>query len=317
MITNRKKLLDTLVLVKPAISSKDIIEQFTNIWFDGENIAASNDLGMGILAPFKTEFKGGVKGTQLIGLINNMKVKDIELSPEGESLIVRGGKARAKLAMMPIDKISISIPKESDNAYIPKAEFYGALGQVLRSSGNVKSAVPEQAGVTLIKDGHAFATDADTISWVHGKCETPERVTMPIAFVEVLLDISKGMETHICFKKSNVYAKNKKAFVFSPLLGSDEPQDLVGMAEKVTKDAVYVPIPARLKLALERALVMLDRNSDIKVKVLTKGAALRIITTVGQGELKDSIALDKEVPETELTLDPKMIKRGLSSCDKI
>lgn len=322
---DRKVLLEALNRIKPALG-REAIEELNCVWFDGETITAISGQAFGIQAPIVTPFKGGIKGALLLGLANNLKVKELELTADKENLVVKGGKTKATLALMPLEKMPANPPTKGE-PWIAPTEFFAALGKVMISATYKRSGVPEQAGITIlrIENGiYVVSTDAETIASTLTQnqqmldgIKKEGRFTIPIPFVEELLDISKGTETEICIRKSSIWARNKKALLFSPLLGTDEPQNLVGVIKKVTKDCKYIPIPERLKMAVSRAEVMLESQKDTTVKVIAKDQVLRIVTTTQQGELKDNVALEESVPEVEINVDPKLIKRGLGRYSKI
>lgn len=323
MKINRDELLAALKIIKPAIATRDIVEEFTAVWFTGTHLVAGNDVGFGIRVPFVSEFKGGIRGTLLLGLATATRVKEFDLEPgTEESLILKAGRARAVLAVFPIKKMLTAVPEENKInlvAAVP-TEFLVGLDKVLISSGSETRAMPEQKGVTIVlKDKlHLFATDGATIA--EATCKpmnefSKKAVLFPTAFALAL--IANNVKT-LSVGKGNAWAKNDdKVLIFTNLLQNDEPKDLIKITEDSAQGGVFVPIPARLKLALARAAVLLDKQKQEHIRLKVEGAVLRITTSSALGDLKDTVALDKEVPTADVMINPSYIQRALATTSRM
>lgn len=337
---NRQDLLEVLQLVKPALSSKSIIAEFTHVWFDGHSLTATNDTGFGIRMPWSSDIIGGLPGTLLLGLLSNSKAKEVEFvadDKDDDRVILKMGKARAALTLLPIKTIN-GIYKKQDRGWLIEQdelkgksfrtteEFTSVLSQVMISAETPKSKIAELTGVTLIRDNglHMFATDDDTVAWAMLKDDNfplkeGKRITIPIPFIEQLLqEVGKGGSAEIRIYKNLVYAKgNRNMEIFSNLVTVEEPTNLLKLGKSAIENTKYVKIPARLKLALARAFSMLESSKESFVRIHIKSNVLRVVTKNDLAELKDSIALEGEVPDIETMLDPKLIKRGLPLCERM
>lgn len=335
---NRQDLLEVLQLVKPALAAKDIIIEFTHVWFDGHTLTASNDSGLGIRVPWSSDIRGGLPGTMLIGLLSNSKAKEVEFIPDDKDddrVILKMGGARAKLTLLPLETIT-DIYKKQDRGWLAdpdelkgkkfqlSQEFVGAIAQVMVSAEASKSKIAELTGITIIKTDelHVFATDDDTIAWGKVKdyglpIKDNKRITIPIPFIEQLLKIATGDPVDIRLDKGFIYAKGGRLEIFSNLVTVEDPINFMKLCKETTENAKYVKIPARLKLALARAFSMLESSKESFVSIKVKNNILRIITKNNLGELKDSIPLEGDMSDVETLLDPKLIKRGLPLCERM
>lgn len=321
MKINRNELLAALKIIKPAIATRDIIEEFTNVWFTGTHLIAGNDVGFGISVPFQSEFKGGIRGSLLIGLTNNTKIKEFELEPGKENgLVLKAGRSKVELSVFPIKKMLVQVPEESDKGVAIPKEFLEGLKKVLFAVGSETRAMPEQKGVTLVKGpvfNHMFATNGATIAqytW-DDKFPVPNKsIILPSEFVDAL--VNNNVKT-LSYGKGWAWAKGEKIFIFTKLLQNDEPKDLIKITEEASKGAVYIPIPQRLKLALARASVLLDKQKQEHIIVKVEGAVLRLKTSSALGDLKDTIALDKDVPTMEAEINPSYLQKALDKCDSM
>lgn len=337
---NRQDLLEVLQLVKPALAAKSIISEFTHVWFDGHHLTATNDNGFGIRLPWSSDLIGGLPGTLLMGLLSNSKAKEVEFVPDDKNddgVILKMGKARVKMTLMPLKAIN-GIYKKQDREWLIDSdklkgktfrttnEFVETLSQVMVSAEAPKSKIAELTGITIIRDGglHIFSTDDDTVAWAKFKEDNwplkgGKRVVIPIPFVEQLLaEVANGGDAEIRLDKNFVYAKgNRNMEIFSNLVSVEEPTNLIKLGKSAIENAKYVKIPARLKLALARAFSMLESSKESFIRVSIKNNVLRVVTKNDLAELKDSIPLEGDTPDVETMLDPKLIKRGLPLCERM
>lgn len=334
---DREKLLTALKLAEPALASKDIIVELTHFWFDKEHVTASNDRGLGIRVPCEEGLKGSLPGKLLIELLTHCKVPDITFGEaEGKhKLEFQAKRTKATLTHYPLKTIEEIYGKQNRSWLLDPSELKGktfkltdefliALGRVLVSTSRGGSATPEENGVTIIpkKDRlHLFASDNDTLSWAY--CDAIEgwpsgNITMPTAFVQQLIEASKGQKTRLCIGKDFLYAKSDRMMVFSNPVRIDDPLDLLSIADKATKGATFATIPERLKLALARSFAMLSGEKEHRLSFKVKERTLWVDTKSGNGKLKDKLGLDKPMPDVETVLDPAFLKRALTiGCEQM
>lgn len=322
----REALLKTLQLLKPAIATKDLIPEMCHIWFTGEQAIAGNDTGFGICVPCDLDFKGGLRGSVLLGLLGASKAKELELDLDSDKLVVKMGKTKLTMTPLDLETMMTELPKESNKAFKVPVELLAAIGKVMLSTGNETSSQPEQTGVTLIKQDvvHVFASDDATISWVKCKEDVPikegKRVLLPTAFAEQLLSMSKGVDdTQLYIGKSYVYAKNERMLTFARLIGEEDPSDLVTICKDLLKDAKPIAIPARLKFALARTFALMDKGKDDKkyVKLIVSKDTLKMMTKSDLGSLKDLMPLEESHPDAKINVEPKVLKRALPVCQRM
>src|SRR5258708_37719206 len=84
----RKDFLDILNIARPALASKDLVEELVCFWFVNDKVYAYNDV-IGIQLPLKTDFTGGIRGSLILGLLDKSRAKDIFIEPinDGEMLL--------------------------------------------------------------------------------------------------------------------------------------------------------------------------------------------------------------------------------------
>lgn len=339
---DREELLAALKQVEPAIAKKDLIEEYTMVWFDGKHLTASNDDGLGIRVPFKSQLVGGVPGSVLIGLLSHSKVKEVDLyrQEEGdkgdESARLKTGKASAAFSVLPMDRMMAGLPNLKDAQTFPLSKaFVEAVAKVQPYIGNPNSTMPEQTGLTVILSGkniQMLATDGDTIAWATcpykeawvitkkggaKKAEDGTRFTLPAPFVKQMLEAAEIGELEMSVTKDTVFVRNDNILVYAQLVTVEEPTDIMKEVRKITMKAKYVSIPGRMKLALARAFVMLNAQKEQYVTFKVENNVLKMSTSTNLGNLSDKMQLEGEMEDVETRLDPKLIQRGLKNCDRV
>ena len=318
----RKDLLDTLNLAKPALASKDLVEELVCFWFDGKTVWAYSDI-IGIQIPLATDFVGGLRGNLILGLLEKSRAKDVTISPsENGEMLLKAANAKLTLALLENERALWEVPDfDKGNAFVVDKSFIKAIENVLVSIGGDTS-VPDQLGVTLLCDDQfldMYTTDNSTISWQRldkPKGYNVERVVIPAAFCEQLLRLmSDGC--YLIVNDESVMAKNNKnIFLFSRVVDCPRPLDLVGQVQSELPEDFYdklVTLPTRLKLAIERIMVVLQGQvgNPAKFYVDEKKQFLRLFSKSDLGEVRDSMKLEEEHLSIELNVDPTLVKRSL------
>lgn len=322
MIIDRKELLDAAETVKPALATKELLEELVHIWSDGKTLTAYND-GLGIQVPFKSDLIGGIRGSVLLGVLANSRAKEIEINVVEQEAEIKAGRTRLKLALLGADRTPWQFPELSkQKAASLSASLLEALKAVLISVGK-GTTKPELLGVTFASDGkqvHMFTTDDDTIAWKTAKQPadwSDQRVILPTSFVQQLLSFNDP-KTKLYLSKDNAIAvTSDDVKLFARIVDCPKPYDFEKIANDNIQKTDPVPVPNRLRLALERASVMLNGQADELMEIAIKDDHLRIYARTPFGDLKDNMTLDKSMPDMNCKLHPERVKRALPFCEKI
>ena len=354
MKLERAVLLAAAETIKPALATKENFEDQTHIWSDGETLTAYNSTSLGITIPFKSELKGGIRGSVLLGILSNSRAKEVEITAQKEEAEIKAGRTRLRLALLPADRALWTFPSlsKTKGSSLPTG-FLDALKAVLISTGNGTTA-PEQLGVTISGEGgqvHLFTTDSETIAWktaVRPKDWADGRVIVPTPFIEQLIRLGddktmlyfvNGTEKNWMVEMNNeayekagrkerlksegiktngiIAATGNGTRIFARIVDSPKPLDFAKIATDNMKQTDPVAIPTRLRLALERASVMLNGQSSEFMELGVERDRMNIYAKTPYGELRDSMVLDRELPKMSCKLNPNMLKRALPLCDKI
>ncbi len=323
MKINRQIFLGVLKHASAALSSnKNQVEELSHFWFDGKYLSAFDDI-LGIRIAFETEFKGGVKGDKLLGILDNSRAKDVTITQDDDkNLLMKIGAARVKLAFRPIEDWFWKPDLPEDEGVLITDEFLKGIELTLLSVGTSKVMNAEQRGITIIKNGGGsdlYSTDAVTISWIRlqSKYNFPARVILSTPFCEQIKKFVK-VGSKLCFDENAVYCSGdifieslKSDFLlFSRLVEDENPVNFEEVISGYVKNVKGFNVPSRLELLLNRALVMLSDGEPAELEI--KDSKLYIFAQTSLGEIDDVVKLEKAEEHIDITvnIDPALLKRG-------
>jgi DNA polymerase III sliding clamp (beta) subunit (PCNA family) len=317
----RTEFLEALNKGRAALATKEMLPELTHFWFDGKTVTAYNDV-IGIQVPYSTPFKGGFRGALLMGFMENSRAKEIKLTALDNDLVeAKAAGARLKLALLGPERNMWQFPEVPDSAFFKIGDDMLKVIDTHLISVSADTTVADQLGLTLQQaddEIDLYTTDSKSITWSAIKrpkgVSFQDRVTVPATFCEQLLKIcAKGGMMHINADKNFVVAYNDKGVrLWSRLIEVRDPKDFRRIvSNEVPKGGVKAafPMPQRLKLALERALVVLTGTKDQAITFIADGDILRLFTKNDTAECKDALDVDGVHPNVEARIDPTLVKR--------
>lgn len=334
MKTLRTDFLKTLNIVKAALSSGSQLQELTHLWFDGKFVYAYDEI-LGIRAPLETDFTGGVRGDLLLGMLEKNSAKNLTIDLDDGELCVTAGSAIIKFTVLPFDNFKeIWAPKEPnwDESFQITEDFLKGIDLTLFSVGDSKVLNPEQRGVTIIQKEEScidfYTTDSKTISW--SRIPTKDfifsskrkRCVILTSFCEQLTKVADKGDSLSIDESTVSFLTKENVFVFSRLVEeSEDPADFEGYMKNYTDVDLYIPVPGKLNLALERAslltskgtseLIPVEFNITRRKKKEEEIPTLNIYAKTPYGEIDDDIELEGEHSKIKLNADPSLFKRAL------
>jgi len=320
MRMSRLDLLTALEVLEPALAPKPIIEELTFIWFTGTSVYAYNDV-IGIVTPLETEFQGGMKGSLILGLLKKSRAKEVEFQQSNTSdLIIKAANARLNLAYYEIERSLWEMPDfERSISFEVTPELIKAIDDVTISIGQDTS-IPDQLGITLIPDGnilYLFSTDSKTISraMIPFPCKFENRIILPALFCQQFVKLFKKGGRMMVMRDSVLAENDQGLRLFTRLIETSRPLEFHETVDSVLssmKVAQHVPVPKRLKLAIERIAIVLEHHIGEPAEFRIADNVLHMHANTALGDIKDSMRLDMDHNNVELTVDPLLIKRAIN-----
>lgn len=315
----REHLVDLFKVVKPAMAGeKTPIVALRHAWFTGTSLRAYNDsVGLGVSAPLKTEFKGGVMGGTVLGLLEHSTAKEAIIQPGGDDkeIVVVVGGSRSRLPMLAPDGMIWVFPEtEGDTAFDLDAAFLAALKHVMVS---VPSGA-DSSGVTVCveEDGlmAMYSSDAKTVSWakmdkIHESM--PERIVLSEVFCDQVLSwCASGDKLEIAEEYARAVT-SKDVEVFGKYVEAKELRFDSVIASNVSDSAERVPLPAIMGVALDRVSVLLGGAPGAMVKVSADGDTLKMYARGEAGDINEVVKLKGKHEKFTASFDVAMLRRGV------
>ncbi len=324
----RTDLVEYVDLVNPALANHDIIPILNHIWFTGTSMMAHND-AIAVSTRLKTDFKCAVQGDTFISLVKTLRAEEVSLTQQDDfTLLLKSGRVRVDFPTMPASSFIFEMPKPAPNTTNLPEAFFDGLALCLQSAGNDPSK-PEQLGVTLIQAElflAMFGTNDSTFTYVPLILKEPlpikNRVTLSTDFCKQAVKIAKAGQTNIEINDEYSLLTSGKTTLFGKLIEIDRPIEFHkiinhNVPSDIKKTAVM--IPSRLKMMIERAIIISDSPSEKNHTIITirDGRLSMDSKSQTRGEMTDSVLLKEPHPDATLKIDCRNIKAGLDTYDKM
>jgi len=281
-----------------------------------------------ISAPCKTDFKGAVPGAIFISLLKNSKAKEVELSLTGNELLIKAASSRLKLPVLPPSDFVFDIPAMKTPSSIPIKGFIDGVKGCLRSVSTDTSA-PDQLGITLIPNEgkllQLFSWNGATISTTNVKI--PEmlpfkRAVLSGLFCQQMVNIAaSGKDAKIEVDQEHSLFACGGVTLYGRPIAIDKPMPFVTtvqaeLPKHFTKS--IVSIPTKLKLILERAIIVTDSATEqTTTSVSVKEGRMKFTSKSGRGEVTDTILVEAGQKDATIDIHCRHIKAGYGAFDKM
>lgn len=211
MLVNRQELLDVLIMVRPGLSKKDIVEQATHFIFTGESIVTYND-DICVSHPYITNFKISIKAQDLYKVLSDLNIEEVDLSVKDSILYMKGGKTRSGLqGLIGGDVVGmldiLGLEKERDWNLLP-TDFIDGLFLCMFSASRI---VGSPLNSVNINGNLLQSTDNYRISRYELNAHTDINLSLPIRAVQELISFPI---TYYYKTDSWVYFKTEQGAIF-------------------------------------------------------------------------------------------------------
>lgn len=315
----RDKLAGQLEKLRPAVAKTAAVKAFSYVWFDGKLARAYNG-SLGIVVPLATDFKLGVPGQLLYGLVSTTSSKEVELTIERDQLRVQAGRAKALLPTLPGEDMAWEFPATIAST-VPMLELTEPLLRGLKRVLLVKPKKPqriEHHGVVLSVGPGAllmYTTDSKALARASVAQKSPaaaDKVVLPRAFVEqIVAYLPVGSKLY--FAKNCFCARGPSVHVYCNLLDST---GLVSMEELVqrfiSEREPRGKLPGDIEESLKRFGVVAAKVVDAAVSLEIKGKELLLSADYPGGSVDDALELAETMPTAKVAVELAHLRLGVS-----
>lgn len=321
---NRKDLIETLELVRPALSDDPLVPIFTNFCFDGAHVFAYRD-SIGILAPCETNEKFAVHGKTFMELLRAGSAEEVDLTVTTGELVLKCGKSKMKMPYFGEEDFIFEEPENDEWPVLLSIteSLLEGLGLCLQTA-TTNNTMPAFMGVTLVSAGaiHLYSSDGDAISRYNTKVKNKNvgSYILPSAFCESLLRITAKTEMlsgTIYIDDDWVVAElDNDIKVFGRIIENPDPFDFEKQIEKVvTGLKEFVPVPANFSETLKRAMVISEIDTKPTILEIVDNR-ISMITKSHMGEVRDTVRCHGH-PDITVGVSARLVNRAIAVCDQM
>jgi DNA polymerase III sliding clamp (beta) subunit (PCNA family) len=315
---NRKYLVDTLELIKPALAKNDTVPVFQCFTFQDGFVTAYDDT-IAIIGPTNCDLEFGVHGNTLLGLLSSSSAEEVDLSLDHKNdLVVKMGKSTSRLPYIPSSDFIFEEPTAKWQMLSITVSLIEALQLCLETVSSDETQLALH-GITIEGDT-MYSCNGDTITRIRLKNSIEKnRVLFPTAFCSAVvkfwgsLEMTKGQ---LQFTDEWVCANFDEWAVYGRVLEIKDPIDFDALIKRTMKGkAKTIQWPAELDEALSRARVLADPESERTDLTVAKNY-IKLRTETSMGEVKDEFKIT-EHPDITTMINAAHVQKALKVCDQI
>lgn len=313
MKINRKKLLDALKRIQPAVANKPIIEQTDSVCFEKEAIRAYNDF-VAITIPIKTNIEGGIQANRLISLLDKMTTKKVKLNPDkaNNMLNIETKRIKASIRFDRQIKLPIVAPKNAKWAKLPSDFCPSVLFASFSASRTM--AMPVLSGIYIEKD---IVLSFDNFRAT--KVKIKEQIESPILIPAIAaIELVKYNPTLYTSHNNWLHFKNDQDSIFScrAIEGDYPKKSILKLFEDSDRK---IKLPNDFGKIIDRIQVMVDSEFDQDRIVNIKFKKGEIVCK-GEGTLgwiEERIVCDYSGENISIQVHPEFLIQILEHLEEI
>ena len=300
-----KRALET---VKPALASKEIIEQTTSFAFVNDKVVTYND-EICISYPIgDVGIKGAVKAEELYKFLGKVKEEEVTITQEKDEIVLKAGRAKVGFAI----QTEINLPLEEelsetgDWKKLPK-NFLKAIEFAIPCTSNDMSN-PKLVCVNLDEKGVVEATDNFRVVQFKLSKKLPFSSTLVPA--ASLREVIKLAPTEVAQGKGWLHFKNVEDTQISCRVFSDTFVDISGIIKKVKSKGIEFVFPDNVLEILDKAEVFTKGKTvhDESVDVAFDGKALSIESQSEVAWFKERVPVKSKSTNFGFKITPYLLK---------
>lgn len=300
---NRMELLQSLQMVQPGISVRDIVEQSSCFVFkDGEVFTYNDEIACRMVSPLE-DFTGAVQALPLINVLSKLPEDEVTVLYENGELLVRGKKRRAGIRMETEITLPIDSAEKPGEEWTPlHDDFLEAIRMVQDCAGKDES----KFALTCVHVHPKWVEACDNFQLTRYRMKTgisePCLIRKDSLKHIVVLDMQEFNET-----KNWIHFRAPGGMVLSCRRYIEEYPNL-----KPIFDFTGMPtqLPKGLKEAVEKAEIFSSENADNnQVRIDIKTGKLQIKGIGNSGWYAEQKKITYDGPPIVFQIGPKLLTK--------
>lgn len=265
-----------LTAVKPALASKEIIEQSTCFAFMDETVFAYND-EICIVHPLKgMEITGVIQAEELFKFLNKIKTEEFTVVEQDNEIVMKAGRAKSGFSLVP----EILLPMEEELAekskwkalpenFLQACKFAAASASTDMSDAKLTCVHVDNKGV--IEASNNFKM----VVWKFDEAFPMQTTLIPADSIKQVVKLNA---THVAEGKGWIHFKNKDAVIISCRILEEEYMDTSDVLKQIKrKGATKITFPKTLPEILTKAEIFAkDQDNEGAVTLTFKNGRITV-----------------------------------------
>ena len=257
MKVNRVELQKALEMVKPALASKEIIEQSTSFAFLDGVVATYND-EISISHPVVgLNIRGAIKANELYQFINKTSREEIDIECEEAQILIKAGRAKAGFIL----QSEITLPTEEIGEIGKWKKLPANFVEGLRFCNPTCSKDMSRPIITCVHlNGNGFIESSDGYRLSRFALESSLPITEALIPSTSITELIKFEITKMAQGNGWVHFKTEAGTIFSCRIFEDEYPPI---EEIISFPGELLELPKSLNLVLDRAAIFAKTEFDM------------------------------------------------------
>jgi len=311
MKINKNELLKALTFVRPAVATKELIEQSTYFVFKDNKVISYND-EMSIQSPVNLPIIGAIAASELFTYVNKINTEEINVEQEDTQIVFKAGRSKAgftliKEIMLPLEEINVK------KKWVHLPENFNTALQFTAGACSTNMSTPV---LTCVHVTSTKMEGSDNYRIANYTLSEEMQVVDFLLPAHIAIKVARMSPIKIAITKGWVHFKTKDSCVISCRVFEDKFPDTSVFFEMQGKD---ITLPENLIDVIERAGVfskrehMLDETISL---ILKKGALIVRSESETGGWYEEKMRVTYKGEQIEFKITPYLLKDILSRTNK-
>lgn len=304
MQISKASLEKALAMVKPGLSSKELVEQSTSFAFVGGVVITYND-EISLASPIEgLDIEGAIKADELFAFMKKVKKDEIDVSLEGSEIHFKAGRIKAGFTLQ--EEIKIPMVAVDDSLKWKKLpdDFCHYLNLAMGAAGSDMSE-PLLTGVNIEKDGGITASDNYKVMM----CDTGQELPVKTFLIPAknASEVVRLDPHRIASGKGWIHFEDKEGTVLSCRIFEEAyPKS----KKKIEVIGVELSFPPTIIEIMERAGIFSKREHilDEAVQIFIANNRMKIRAESPTGWMEETVNLRYDEEEIHFTITPYLLR---------
>lgn len=320
----RDELLKSLEIVGYALATDNLVPMWQNYMFQNNTVLAYNN-SIGIVGYAKIDDEFACHGDTLVGLVRASTGETIDLKIIDNDLTIKSGRSTFKLPWMKKADFLFEEPKGEWAIKLPINDaLLIAVDACLRTASKdltqralATICLTRTAGKLMLYSCNGDAVTACPLGDIKNNTSS---YLMPTALCKAIIRAAKETETtsgELLLNDEWACAELAGFTLYGQLIQKSDSLDHAKLIKDTVRgEPTFVPIPEGLRPALQRAMVVTERETAPTVLTVEAGR-LKLLSQTKLGTVRDSIAVPSPLPPVTASVSASMLNDALELCTEI